>query len=120
MYRMFKKDEALSTIENYFTALTETGHVTEGVSRKLLLYMFLLDFMDTLFVYCTEADYDKINRVLSCIFNGRNCLLPYKLFYRYRTTTKIGLPVYMSTVKFRATEVDEETRTTENEQVRTA
>ena len=37
MYRMFKKDEALSTIEDYFTALTETGHVTEGVSSKLLL-----------------------------------------------------------------------------------
>jgi len=118
MIGIFKIEEVSKFIDNYLGRLSETGYVSEGTSRKMLLYFFLLDFADTLFPFITEADYDKINKVLSCVFNGKNCLFPYPAIApEYRTT--VGLPVYMASVLLRATEINKDPRKTELDSLRT-
>ena len=118
MISIFKSDEVAKFIDNYLGKLSETGYVSEGTSRKMMLYFFLLDFADTLFPFCTESDYDKINKILSCLFNGRNCLFPYPMLQNeYKTT--IGLPIYMSSVRLRGTEIHRDPRQTEGDDLRT-
>lgn len=71
---------------------------------RLLLYCFLLDFIDTMPEQMTDEDYEKMGKVMVCIFSGAGCLLPYKA-YKERHL-QIGSAGYIGSFKLRRTTED--------------
>lgn len=63
---------------NYIGALKENGHVNNATTCRFMTYMFLYDFVETLYDFLTEADYKIIDDILISIFSAGDCLLPYE------------------------------------------
>lgn len=78
MVEMVNDKKVLERVSSYFEMLRNTGYVKAGTTSKYLLYIFLFDFVDTLYDYITEEDYEKINLLLRSIFSSGDCLLPYR------------------------------------------
>lgn len=91
-------------MEPYFGILKKTGYVRDSTVFRFLLYLFLYDFVDTVYDYMTVEDYDLVNSVLSGIFSGGGCLLPYETFGNCRI--KVGNNKYNARFVHRITEDD--------------
>lgn len=87
---------------NYVNLLDKTGYVKPSMVRKLLLYTFLLDFVENMHAFIDERDYGIIEKLLAKIFAGGNCLLPYPVFCVRRAT--LGETDYMTDYAVRITE----------------
>ena len=85
--------------------------------RKLLVYTFLIDFVEYMHPFITEKDYALIDNMLGKLFAGGNCLLPYPVFCTRRAT--LGKPEYLTLQPVRITE-DSIERITEDEYIRIA
>lgn len=105
---------------NYYDLLTKTGYVKPGKVRKLLLYIFLIDFVETLHAFIDEKDYSIIEKALAKIFVDGGCLLPYPVFCTRRAT--LGSADYMGDFVVRVTEdlLGNNDRITELGDIRTA
>ena len=65
---------ALST---YYTALEKTGYLPYFNARKMLVLIFIRDFVYHDYRgHITEDDYHLIERALDCLY-GTTCLIPY-------------------------------------------
>ena len=115
MIELIENEKALALVNRYFTMLGNTGYVKQKTVSRYLLYLFLVDFVDTLYFFMTDEDYDKVSTLLTSLFSGAGCLLPYKLNCSQHAV--VGLPTYMGYVTTRNTE-DNETRITEDEYTR--
>lgn len=71
-------------LNNYYSLLANMGYVQQEVSRKVLLYVFLLDFMNTVGRYIDEEDYDLLTNIYRKISAGAGCILPYSSFCSQR------------------------------------
>ena len=79
MAYVINENKAVAMLDRYFSALAETGYVKSSTLCRFLLYLFLIDFTDCVYPYMTEEDYAKVRRLLSHIFSGGDCLLPYPM-----------------------------------------
>lgn len=71
---------AYKGINNYFNTLATLGYKNHKETDKLLLLLFLEEFINGPFSsYIDEEDYNTINNVLYCLY-GSTCLIPYPEF----------------------------------------
>lgn len=66
-----------SLMGKYFDRIAATGYVSREVTCKLTIYLFLVSFVDAVHGFMSSSDYCKVDKVLSKLFDGHNCLLPY-------------------------------------------
>ena len=87
------------SLDRYFTVLENLGYVSDVNTNQLLLLQFIQEFLQEYQGYITEAEYTKIESVISCL-SGSTCLIPYKQY------TLISEPSwgYIYTVPVRTTE----------------
>ena len=102
MLESINDKRVLERINAYFEMLRKTGYIKPGTTSRYMLYVFLFDFVDTLYDYLTEDDYTAINKVLRGIFGEGNCLLPYSRFLDIKA--KVGVPHYEGYATQRVTE----------------
>lgn len=105
-----KETKALGLLDGYFNLLSEAGYARRGNVNKFLVYMFLLDFVDVMYPFLTDGDYNKIDALLRKLMNGNSCLLPYDLYCKYKTHTEYpinrifegleGLPLSMGEIDY--------------------
>lgn len=124
MVQLISKTKAEGYLVNYYEMLTQTGYVRDGILKKLLLYVFLIDMVEYLHAFIDEKDYAFIEKALARIFTGGNCMLPYPVFCTRRAT--LGSTDYMTDYVIRITEsadegfdFDEDKRKTELGDIRT-
>ena len=113
---------AFEHLNRYFSMLKSTGYVKHDIVLRFLIYLFFIDFVDNVYDFITEEDYNVINRALSVLFSSGNCLLPYTVFCANRALmgkATIGRAHYMGIFNVRVTEVDGTKRITENATFRT-
>ena len=70
------KTLAQCATERYFNVLQQTGYINDSDVNKLLLLLFLNDFLNGYSYYITDEDYAKINSIIRCLSNT-TCLVPY-------------------------------------------
>jgi hypothetical protein len=102
MVQLISKSKAEGYLVNYYEMLMQTGYVRDGIVKKLLLYVFLIDMVEYLHAFIDEKDYSIIEKALARIFTGGNCLLPYPVFCTRRAT--LGSQDYMGDFITRITE----------------
>lgn len=115
MLELIENEKALALMDRYFTLLGQTGYVKSNTVHRYLLYLFLIDFVDTIFFFLSDEDYAEIDKLMTSLFSGAGCLLPYKLNCQHHAV--VGLPTYMGFMTKRVTESDED-RITEDEYLR--
>ena len=116
MVQIIEENKAIDLIKRYFASLQETGYVSQGTMSKMVLYFFLLDFIDCIYPYLTEEDYRQINELMLTLFSGGGCLLPYPVFTNRCAT--LGKPYTLNTPSIRAIEITDNLRSTEDENMR--
>ena len=107
MLAVTNKKIALGQILKYYDTLEQTGYVKHDISRRFLIYLFLIDFLDWTYDFITDKDYNVINNALNVLFSTGNCLLPYMVFCANRAQigkAKVGRAHYMGLTHFRITE----------------
>jgi len=120
-------------VGKYFDRLKNTGSIDKSLTKRFMLYLFLVGFIDTVYVFLSEKDYRKIDALLANVFAGCNCILAYDknvtLTSHYLRLAQdvndvvIGKPWYMGNVlRVRIGEDVEETvyRFTESDNLRVA
>lgn len=60
----------------YFTSLSHYGYRNEEEVKKLLLYVFIQELVNTTSIAISEEDYKHLEGALYCIY-GTTCLIPY-------------------------------------------
>ena len=109
-------DKRLKTIlNNYYQTLGARGYVPDVAVKRILVYLFLLDFLDAFASFIEEDDYNLIAKVYRRVFSDGCCLMPYPLFSTKRAT--MGLSTLLGDFRFRKTEIETEdtTRITEDD-----
>lgn len=61
----------------YYTRLSNTGFVDKSTVRKLLMYLFVVSYIDVAYDSLYESDYKKLDKVLDKLFSGCSCIMPY-------------------------------------------
>lgn len=116
MVEVLEHKKALGYLNKYFDQLAKFGYAKKGTTSRYLLYLFLVDFVDTLYRFFSEEDYCKVEEVLTGLFSGGDCLLSYPLFCSARA--KLGKPQYMGSGSFRVTQSGNSPRITEDDNLR--
>lgn len=88
MIQVVSEKKALKVLDGYYELLSKTGYVPHKTLKYLMIYMFLLDFVEYLHEYITEDDYQIIERLLVKLFANGGCLFPYPVFCTRRATLK--------------------------------
>ena len=71
---------ANNILKRYYSQLEKTGYVKETSVKRMLVYLFLIDFVDNTFWYLEDKDYTYISRLMNFLFSNGDCLLPYPVF----------------------------------------
>ena len=87
MLQVVAEKKALKTINRYVETVGKTGYVKHDVMRRMLLYLFFVDFVEYTHDYFTRKDYDTVAAALSRLFSNGGCLLPYPVFFLWYTET---------------------------------
>lgn len=69
--------KALQTLKDYFSVLERVGYVKETTVRRYILYLFLLEFVDSVSEFITDDDRVVIDRLMKKLFTNGGCLLSY-------------------------------------------
>lgn len=116
-----ERDKAKGILDNYFTMLTNTGYVKRPAVKRLLAWLFLIDFVEMVYNLLTDEDYNKINRALICLFSTGCCLLPYDAIREIdRSHLHTGGSGYMGTFNLRITEENQWRAAEDGETLRAA
>lgn len=107
MKSMLQADKPLELLMNYCAQLDNTGYVRHSAVSRLLLYVFIIDFVNSLSEYMTDTDYKAIYKKLLDIFGVHCCILPYKPIIDERAVY-FGKPVYTGAFSIKNTEADDE------------
>lgn len=111
MVEVLEHKEATRYLQKYYDFLENTGYVKEKVTDSYLLYLFLVDFVDMLYMYMSDEDYSEIEQLLVEQFSAGYCLLPYPRFCSQCVT--VGDPL-MTHVHLRRSETDGLRQTEDN------
>ena len=117
---MIDEGRALDIIGKYHAVLSKTGYLKHNTVLRMLIYVFLLDFVDYTHTFYDEKDYNVIARAMDILFANGGCLLPYPVMCTNRVI--LGRPEYMGTMKLRRTEdgLGYEDRSTQDDKQRIA
>ncbi len=120
MAELVSKTKAEGYLARYYELLKKTGYCKPSMVRKLILYTFLVDFVEEMHAFISEKDYFVIERAMSKLFVNGGCLLPYPVFCVRRAT--LGSADYMGDFVVRITEdaLGNDDRITELGDIRTA
>ena len=113
-----EKDKAKILLDNYFSMLSVTGYVKRPVVKRFLMWLFLVDFVELVYLHLTDDDYNLINEALICLFSTGCCLLPYGAITEERKNVTIGESSYMGTFNIRVTEQNQWRKAEEDIQFR--
>ena len=102
MLQVIDEGRALDTTVKYFDILKNTGYIKPGMMSRFMLYLFLIDFVDSTHRFFSEEDYNAVDNALRKLFSNGGCLLPYSVFCTNKVT--IGRNEYMGVLKNRITE----------------
>jgi len=102
MLQVIDEGRALNTTVKYFDILKNTGYIKPGMMFRFMLYLFLIDFVDSTHRFFSEEDYNAVDNALRKLFSNGGCLLPYSVFCTNKVT--IGRNEYMGVLKNRITE----------------
>lgn len=102
MEKVIDSKAALGVLNTYFGNLGLTGYVRESQVKRLLLYLFLVDFVEFTSVFFTEDDHRLVSGLLRKLFINGGCMLPYPTFCVNRAT--LGTNEYMGDLNLRVTE----------------
>lgn len=102
MEKVIDSKAALGVLNTYFGNLGLTGYVRESHVKRLLLYLFLVDFVEFTSEFFTEDDHRLVSGLLRKLFINGGCMLPYPTFCVNRAT--IGRNYYMGEFNLRVTE----------------
>lgn len=116
MVEVLDSDKVLGYLSGYFERLAKAGSVPPTTSMDFVRYLFLVDFVDTMYGFMTEADYAEVETLLSELFSKGHCLLSYPVFCSRRIS--IGKAELSDTGNLRITEDVSELRITEDENLR--
>lgn len=91
----------------YFTSLSHYGYRNEDEVKKLLLYTYIHELVNTTSIVISEEDYKHIENALYCIY-GTSCLIPYPKYCENPMYLHLGdLAELSKRVDMVETEVDE-------------
>lgn len=118
MEKILNEKNAVALLERYFSALKKTGYVNGHITCRFLLYLFLIDFANTMFVFLDDKAYGNIYNLTTDIFSNAGCLMPYPTFCDGSMVA--GMPYVMGFSNLRATEVlsGDKLRSTEDNNLR--
>lgn len=102
MLQVIAEKKALNTIKGYVDIVGKTGYVKHDMMRRMLTYLFLIDFVEYTHDFFTMDDYNTIAILLEKLFSNGGCLLPYPVFCTNRV--KVGVPHYIGSLRLRVTE----------------
>lgn len=69
--------QALHSVDNYFSALSQFGYKKQSDIDKLLILLFIEEILTgEMRFFVTEEDYRSIDNALNCLY-GSSCLIPY-------------------------------------------
>ena len=115
MWDFIDSKRVLSILDGYIEQLTANGYVKKSDTVKLMVYLFIVDFLNKLYMFVTDDDYAKLQYLLDNMFDG-GCLMPYQKFCNIRAT--VGKPYYMGgSLTFRIDD-DSNTRITDSGSLR--
>lgn len=77
MLQEVERESTEKFLRGYFDELSRKGYVKKDLVRRFIVWLFLVDFVERVYKLLTSDDYNKINDMMICLFNGMNCLLPY-------------------------------------------
>lgn len=117
MIQVLEKGKAIETLNRYFTTISATGYVKPIVVKRFLAYLFLVDFVEKIYEFLDESDYNFIRDALLKLFSTGCCLLPYELFCKNRTF--IAESEHSNVFVVRIAEKDSWHRITEGDSYRT-
>ena len=80
MINLVDTNKASKYTATFFDELSRSGYINSGTVRRYLIYLFLVDFIETLYDYIGEDDYKNIGRAMINLFANDSCLFPYSSF----------------------------------------
>lgn len=112
MFSVLNENKALDVLSRYYGQLKLTGYVKETTVKRMLVYLFLIDFIENTFWHLEEEDYYMLSQLLRKLFSDGDCLFPYPVFCTNRVVLgKDGGPMH---ARLRITE-DETVDTDDND-----
>jgi len=97
----------IEAVNNYFSALSKLGYLSDKKTNQLLLLIFLDDFLNDFQGLINEEDYNLIDNILTCL-QGTSCLVPYAKYNLVTEPIKnylINIPIRITeTIAIRTTE----------------
>ena len=93
MIKLVEKEHALEYACKYFDELTRSGYVNGCTMLRMEAYMFIVDFIETLYPFIGENEYKIIGMAMTKLFSKDSCLFPYPVFCINKN--KLGLPYFM-------------------------
>lgn len=91
----------------YFTSLTNSGYVSDMDVKKLLLYVYIQELVNTTSIVISEEDYKHLENALYCIYNT-TCLIPYPEYCERPMYAHLGDIAELSARVAKAEEVNAE------------
>lgn len=116
MIQYLDYNRVASAMERYYNTLSKTGYVSPGDTEKLVVYFFVLSFIEQSYPYLTDKDYRDISQFLSCLFKSGSCWMTEDLLRLGKMT--VGKPYFFGNKnRFRISE-DLDLRDTELDDLR--
>lgn len=116
MLNVINKSKAMPIVKRYYTKATVTGYVAHPLVKRMMAYMFLIDFIETLYPYFEDdGTYRLIDMAMVKIFTDGGCIFPYEA--THANYLQIGKAHYMGNSSLRIT-TDNIMRETENDYLR--
>lgn len=105
MVKLIREDKVLPIVSNYLNILKNTGYVSPEITRKMLVYLFIMNFVNTVYYFLDEKEYAIIGRALVKLFTDGGCLFPYATFDENRQKLKftLGKATYMGIARIKST-----------------
>ena len=107
MLEVTQGDKILNILNGYYQMLSGMGHVNYAQKQNMLIYLFLVDFVESVYDYFTDEDYALMIKALKRIFTNGGCLMPYSVFKQGRLfvgNVTHGAAHYIGDVHLRASE----------------
>ena len=98
MANLFSYKNPKEILTNYFGLLSKVGYAKQSTVFRMLIYIFLLDFLKYCANYITEQDYALIRACLILLYKNGDCLFSYPAFCQNRLT--LGTERYNGDISF--------------------
>lgn len=117
MHNAINRNKAMSIVKRYYTKASVTGYVAHPFVKRMMAYMFLIDFIDTLYPYFEDdRTYRLVDMAMVKIFTNGGCIFQYEA--KHANFPQIGNTHYMGNGILRITADNTTMREMENDFLR--